>query len=191
MCGGALILVAGPSGSGKDTLIAAAQEAMQADPRFVFARRIITRTNTVGELHIPVSADQFAERKRAGEFFLDWDAHGLSYALPASLLDDLAGARSVIANVSRRVVEQARSAWANTHVVSVTVKPDVLRHRLSARGRETPDEIEARVRRASDPECEVSPPFHTIDNSGDIGQSIAAFLDLLLALGAAAPQASR
>ena len=38
-----LVLVVGPSGAGKDTLIAKAQAALKGDLRFAFVRRVVTR----------------------------------------------------------------------------------------------------------------------------------------------------
>ena len=43
MAQGALVLVVGPSGAGKDALIAAAREALEANTRFTFPRRVVTR----------------------------------------------------------------------------------------------------------------------------------------------------
>ena len=60
---GALILVAGPSGAGKDTLIRLAQERLRDDPRFVFVRRVITRAKEAGgEDHEPTDPADFAAR---------------------------------------------------------------------------------------------------------------------------------
>jgi phosphonate metabolism protein PhnN/1,5-bisphosphokinase (PRPP-forming) len=180
--GGVLILVAGPSGAGKDTLIDAARCDPAFEARFVFARRIITRCESIGENHIAVSADAFEAMRERGAFLLHWKAHGLQYGLPAELLVDLNAGRCVIANVSRRVVEQARALWPQTEVIEVAVDPAVLRERLVARGREPPEEIEARVRRARDPACTVPPPVHIVDNSRGLEESIAHFKHLLVAL---------
>jgi len=38
-----LVLVVGPSGAGKDSLLKAAREEFRGDPRIGFARRVITR----------------------------------------------------------------------------------------------------------------------------------------------------
>ncbi len=182
MAAGVLILVAGPSGAGKDSLIAAARARLNAEAGFAFPKRFVTRADPTGEDHQPVSFEAFFRAQARGEFFLSWEAHGLGYAVPGSVRAELEAGRCVVVNVSRRVVETARALWPFTEVISVTVDPAVLRERLVARGRETRREIEMRVARASDPECRIAPPVHPLDNSGDLRESAAAFVSLLLAL---------
>ena len=84
--GGALVLVVGPSGAGKDTLIGRARETLANDPRFSFPRRIITREATPDlEDHDTIAKAEFDRHKLRGDYALDWEAHGLSYALPCSV----------------------------------------------------------------------------------------------------------
>jgi ribose 1,5-bisphosphokinase len=180
---GVLILVAGPSGSGKDTLIAAARCALSGNPGFVFPPRIITRAGRMGEEHIHVSCEAFEQLRREGRFFLDWAAHGLSYGIPASIQEDLEAGRAVVLNISRRMIDAARTQWPPTHVISIVAGPEVLRQRLRARGRENEAEIEARVRRAGDEAYAIGGPVHLLDNSGSLDSAIESFLSLLLRLG--------
>jgi phosphonate metabolism protein PhnN/1,5-bisphosphokinase (PRPP-forming) len=180
---GVLILVAGPSGSGKDTLIAAARHALSGNCGFVFPSRFITRAGQIGEEHIFVSREDFDHLRSEGLFFLDWTAHGLSYGLPASVRDDLEAGRAAVFNISRRMIKAAREKWRCTHVISLTVEPEVLRQRLQARGRESEADIEARVCRASDEAYAIDGPVHVLDNSGPLRGSIEKFLSLLLRLG--------
>ena len=177
---GRLILVVGPSGAGKDSLIEGARAALAGHPRFVFARRIITRPSDPGsEDHATLSDAAFEQQRAAGAFFLWWDAHGLRYALPGAIADDLAAGRTVIANVSRAVIDAARARHPATTVVVVTAPPAVLARRLAARGREDAADVAARLARAADQPS--GPGVVTIVNDSTLDSAVARFLEVLKA----------
>jgi phosphonate metabolism protein PhnN/1,5-bisphosphokinase (PRPP-forming) len=188
--GGVLILIAGPSGAGKDTLIAHARHALAGNPAFVFPRRFITRADVVGEDHTPVSEAEFARLDLSHAFFLSWAAHGLSYGIPAAIHDHLDAGRHVVVNVSRSVIGQARNRWrGRTEAILIEVNLEVLRGRLLERGRESPGQIEARLSRAK-PRTDQAAFDHTFDNSGPLEERCEAFVRLLLGLAAQSPRIS-
>ncbi len=172
---GLLVLVVGPSGSGKDTLIDGARRALAGDPQVVFPRRDITRpADAGGEDHCPVSFADFQARRSAGGYALAWEAHGLGYGIPAVVLDDLAAGRTVVVNVSRGVIEEARRI-ARLRVLSLVVPSAVLRQRLAARGREDAHDIEARVARA-EAVAVAGDDVVTVVNDGTREAALAQFL---------------
>lgn len=176
---GTLFLVVGPSGAGKDTLMDGARAALADNGDILFARRVITRPDDAGgEDHDAVTDGEFDARHKAGAFMLDWEAHGLKYGIPAAYADDLAAGRHVIANVSRSVIGEAISRYSPAVVLEVTASPDILSKRLAGRGRETEDEIRARLARhaASIPEEAVKT---TISNDGTAEEGIAKFVAAL------------
>jgi phosphonate metabolism protein PhnN/1,5-bisphosphokinase (PRPP-forming) len=170
---GTLFLIVGPSGAGKDTLIAAARAAL--DARFAFPRRVITRpVDPDGEDHEATDAATFAVRERAGAFALSWRAHGLAYGIPASIVEQLAAGTHVVANVSRAVVAAARARFSRIHVVLVTAAPEVLRARLAARGREAGAAIDERLGRVQDVTADS-----VIVNDDAAETAVRAFLSVL------------
>lgn len=137
-----LVLVAGPSGAGKDTVLAYAKAHLAGYEKVVFPRRVITRPPGPGEDHVCVTEAEFASAR----FALAWEAHGLRYGIPADIERDLAAQRIVIINVSRAVIAEARARFP-CMVVEITAPPEVLAQRLAARGREDASDIAERLRR--------------------------------------------
>ncbi|MEO6678045.1 MAG: phosphonate metabolism protein/1,5-bisphosphokinase (PRPP-forming) PhnN [Pseudomonas sp.] len=179
---GRLIYLMGPSGSGKDSLIQAARESLLALGCDV-VRRVITRSaESVGEDAVEVSPAEFEQRREEGSFSLSWHANGLAYGIPAEIDQWLRNGRHVLVNGSRGYLPVALEHYPNLVPVLLTVSDEVLRERLLRRGRESLEEIEARIRRnglfvAED--SVGSAHIHRLDNSGDLSVAVAKLLDLL------------
>lgn len=147
---GRLVLVVGPSGAGKDTLLRLAQAACIDDHNVVFPRRVVTRESSADEDNIAMSQDDFRRAREHGDFAVHWEAHGHSYALPLDINDDIRAGRAVVANVSRTVIGALRQAYANLVVVAITAPPDVLAQRLAARARHSDGNLADRLARSVD-----------------------------------------
>jgi ribose 1,5-bisphosphokinase len=147
---GRLVLVVGPSGAGKDTLLRLARAACVDDHDIVFPRRIVTREASADEDNVAVAPQEFRRAREHGDFAMHWEAHGHSYGLPAEINDDIRAGRTVVVNVSRTVLGAMRQAYANVVVVAITAPPDVLAARLAARGRRSDGDIAERLTRNVD-----------------------------------------
>jgi ribose 1,5-bisphosphokinase len=147
---GRLVLVVGPSGAGKDTLLGLAKAACADDSGIVFARRVVTREPSASEDNEQVSHEAFRQAVAAGGYAMHWEAHGHGYALSRAIDDDIRAGHTVIANVSRTVVAATRCAYADVVVVSITAPPQVLAERLAMRARGSDGRIEARLGRTVD-----------------------------------------
>jgi len=172
---GTLVLVVGPSGAGKDSLIDAARQRFGGRADLVFARRVITRAAQAGgEDHLAMDPAAFEAAERAGGFLLSWRAHDLAYGIPAEAGGELSRGRCVVANVSRRVIGQAERRADRVLVLHVTASPGTLARRLAARGRESEADILARLERQERVETSRS-PIVTIRNDGALETAAEAF----------------
>jgi ribose 1,5-bisphosphokinase len=181
---GTLIVVVGPSGAGKDSLIRFVMAHFAGHPEVHVVQRVITRASDAGgEDHRAVTMAEFAQARAAGGFAVDWEAHGLHYGIPASVQKQLAQGHLVIANGSRSVLDRFQQAFPSLLVVNITARPDVLARRLQARGRESMADIEARLKRGGSLAIPACYPCLTIDNSGPLeeggGKLIKALEGLL------------
>jgi ribose 1,5-bisphosphokinase len=175
-----LLLVVGPSGAGKDSLLTAAREVFGDDARVSFARRVVTRAADRGaEDHEPATEAEFAAR----DFALSWSAHGLRYGIPA---EAIRAAPVVVANVSRGVIAEAASRYP-VRVIEVTAPSDILAARLAARGRESAGDVASRLTRTVTIPDGV--PVTTVSNDGSLEAGVERFvaaIRLALDVGTAA-----
>jgi ribose 1,5-bisphosphokinase len=181
---GRLLLVVGPSGAGKDTLIDLARAALKHDPSVIFARRVVTRAANAAEAHDVMSDEDFERAARAGAFALTWDAHDLRYGIPAAIDADIRAGRTVVANVSRAIVAQARRRYADVRVVLVTAPPEILAARLAARARGSDGDLARRLARG-DAFADFAADC-VIDNVGTPETGAAALMVAIAARPAAA-----
>ena len=161
---GRLVLVVGPSGAGKDTLLGVARAACVDDRTVVFPRRVITREASASEDNDEVSIGTFQEALARGEYAMHWEAHGHCYALSRAMEDEIRSGRTVVANVSRTVIGAARRAYADVVVVLITAPPNVLAERIAMRARSSDGMAENRLRRTVEDASAV--PDVTIVNTG-------------------------
>ena len=144
---GRLVLVAGPSGAGKDTLLGLARAACADDRNIVFPRRVITRVASASEENEEVSIGRFQEALTRGDYAMHWEAHGHRYALSRAIDGEIRAGRTVVANVSRTVIGAMRRAYADVLVVLITAPPNVLAERIALRARGSDGKLESRLGR--------------------------------------------
>lgn len=176
---GSLIYVMGPSGAGKDSVLARARERLPADAPVVFAHRYITRrADAGGENHVALSAAEFALRRARGLFALHWQAHGNAYGIGIEIDEWRAQGLTVVVSGSRAHFDQVADHDPEVLPVLVTASRDVLRERLAARGRE--DAVGAAHRLARSDALVVNDPrLVTIVNDRTLDEAADTFVSLL------------
>ncbi len=151
--GGFLLVLSGPSGAGKGTLV---ERLIDTRPECIFSISSTTRSRRASEAegveYEFVSRDEF-ERRRSAGWFLEWaEVHGCLYGTPVKFVDEqVRGGRVVVLDVD--VQGGASVRRARPEAVSVFIYPpslDALRQRLIQRGMDDDDVVERRQWREYD-----------------------------------------
>jgi ribose 1,5-bisphosphokinase len=143
---GCWVFVCGPSGVGKDSVIALARRALGGRGDIVFAQRLITRPAQNGSDHEPATEAQFQRLRDGAGLAWHWNAHGFSYGVPMRYAHQVGWGRIVVVNASR---EHAATVGHDPliHTVLVTAPREKLLARLQSRGREQPEAVAQRLLR--------------------------------------------
>ena len=172
-----IILIVGPSGSGKDTLLRLAKEHFRGRRDIAFCKRYITRSPDTNEDNFFVEPEAFRLLKRAGYFVSTWKAHGNHYGIPRHFVAQEREVSSVICSISRLAVEDFEFSFSRVTTLLVTANTEVLRSRLLRRGRENPQDIGDRLLRATAPVH--ARKLVTFDNSQPLERAKDDFITLL------------
>lgn len=146
---GKLIWLMGPSGSGKDSLLA--ELRLREQTQLLVAHRYITRDASAGsENHIALSEREFFTRAGQNLLALSWHANGLYYGVGIEIDLWLHAGFDVVVNGSRAHLPQARARYQSALLpVCLQVSPEILRQRTENRGRETPVKLTPAARAAA------------------------------------------
>ncbi len=179
MSAGRLYYVMGPSGAGKDSVLAWVREHGAAHG-VLCAHRYITRpAHAGGENHVALSEQEFQSREQRGLFALTWQAHGLHYGIGNEVAHWLARGADVLVNGSRGAFDLACERFQSLRPVLITASALSIAARLAARGRETEPEIAARLARAD--AYPVPPGSVVIHNDGCLADAGASLLQAIRA----------
>jgi ribose 1,5-bisphosphokinase len=176
---GCLVLIVGPSGAGKDTLIAEVRRELDNRADIHFVTRVVTRPQDDTEHCIAASPAEFAAQSRAGAFALSWQAHGLAYGVPIEINAMLEKGETVVANVSRTIIADVRRRYSRSCVILIDASPEVRRKRLFRRGRENQNDTAARLSREINAGRDAQPDVRIL-NDGSIEAAVDELKQTLL-----------
>ncbi|HLM24847.1 MAG TPA: guanylate kinase [Pyrinomonadaceae bacterium] len=150
---GTLFVVSSPSGGGKGTII---RHVLEVVGNLSYSVSYTTRAPRLGEVngreYFFVSREIFDEMVAAGEF-LEWACvHGNFYGTAKrQIAEETAAGLDIILEVDVQGAASVRQLLMDS--VSIFIlppSPEVLRQRLLARGTDSPEELEIRLRNAPD-----------------------------------------
>jgi ribose 1,5-bisphosphokinase len=173
------VFVCGPSGAGKDSVMACARNLLAGHERIVFARRIVTRPVQIGSDHDPHTDAQFEQALREQAVCWHWQAHGFFYGIDTRYTQAVRDGQVVVVNASRAHVKGLAPS-AGFSVVEISVDPTQLALRLNHRGRDS--ESSQALRLARNASFSSIRADCVVDNSQaltDAGRALADYLLLV------------
>ena len=180
---GTLFVVSSPSGGGKGTIIRHVLDVVQ---NLRYSVSYTTRAPRPGEVdgreYFFVKRDTFEEMVAAGEF-LEWACvHGNLYGTAKNqIIEDTAAGADLILEVDVQGAASVRQLLMDS--VSIFILPpsyEVLRQRLIARGTDSPEELELRLRNAPE-ELKQYSAFDYVIINDEIDRAVGQLASIIYA----------
>ena len=179
---GTLFVVSSPSGGGKGTII---RHVLDVVPNLSYSVSYTTRAPRPGEVdgreYFFVSCQTFEEMIAAGEF-LEWACvHGNFYGTSKNqIVEETAAGADIILELDVQGAASVRQLLMDS--VSIFILPpsyEVLRQRLIARGTDSPEELEVRLRNAPEELSQYSAFDYVIinDEAARAAATLASIID--------------
>lgn len=151
MSKGNLVIVSGPSGAGKGTLV---RELATRVPDSWCAISATTRAPRPGERegidYFFLTTEEFESHERTGDFLETAEVHGNRYGtLRSAVQERLSSGLTVLLEIDPQGAQQVKRVMPEAVLVFIEAPSmEELRRRIEARGAEDADQIETRMRTA-------------------------------------------
>jgi guanylate kinase len=181
---GKLVIISGPSGAGKGTLVSGLADRV---PGLWVSVSATTREARPGESHgreyLFMSPDGFASHVEAGGFLEHAEVHGNRYGtLREPVEERIARGEQVILEIDVQGAFQVKETMPEATLVFVLAPSmEELRRRIESRGSESADEVETRLDTAED-ELELVGEYDYVIINDDVRRAtdeLAALIDSL------------
>ncbi len=180
---GRILIVSGPSGVGKGTIV---REVMGANPSLQFSVSATTRAIRPGEVegksYYFVTKERFEEMIAAGELLEHASYAGNYYGTPLKPVEEaLAKGISIVLEIEVQGALQVMQRRPD--VISVFIAPPSfaeLKRRLAGRG-DTPPEVAARRLQVAVQECQAAKQYQYTVVNDDLQRAVGALEAILTA----------
>ncbi len=180
---GTLFVVSSPSGGGKGTII---RHVLEVVENLRYSVSYTTRAPRLGEVdgreYFFVNRETFQEMVAAGEFLESACVHGNLYGTAKNqIIEDTAAGADIILEVDVQGAASVRQLLMDS--VSIFILPpsyDVLRQRLIARGTDSPEELELRLRNAPE-ELKQYSAFDYVIINDEIDRAVGQLASIIYA----------
>jgi guanylate kinase len=180
-----LIVISGPSGVGKDTII---EQMREAHPEYAFIVTATTRPRRPGEIdgvhYYFMSPEEFRDLQARNEFLESAEVYGHFYGVPRGRIRKaLANGKNVVVKVDVQGAASIRKIVPTGGIFIFLVPPSMaeLIHRLRSRKTDEPEALMERIATASR-ELERAREFDyvVLNENGSVDKALAA-IDAIIA----------